>query len=205
MAKLFFRYGAMGSSKTANALMVQYNYYEKGQRTVFFKPSIDNRDGANIVKSRIGLQTEAVIVEPSHNIFNVMIDLMSEDEIDCVIIDESQFLSPQHIDQLADLVDQYNIPVICYGLRCDFQGNLFEGSRRLMEMADAIEEIKTVCWCGAKAIMNARVSDGRVVREGEQVQIGGNESYISLCRRHWKSGEVGAVTLASGENVTVGV
>ena len=190
MANLFFRYGSMGSSKTANALMVQYNYYEKGQKAIFLKPVTDNRDGANIVKSRIGLHTEAIVVSVDDNIEAMVYDLLKTQPVDCIIVDEAQFLSASHIDQLSEIVDEHNIPVICYGLRCDFQGHFFEGSRRLMEIADKVEEVKTVCWCGSKATMNARVSNGRVVREGDQVQIGGNEAYVSLCRRHWKRGEL---------------
>ena len=166
MAKLYFRYGAMGSSKTANAVMVQYNYRERGQRVLMLKPKIENRDGATVVRSRCGLVAQCRYVEELGGI-----DLTG---IDCIIVDERE------------------IPVICYGLRTDFRGELFEGSRELLRWADTIEEIKTVCWCGRKATFNARVQNGRIVREGEQIMMGGNSAYVSLCRRHWKEGNLGS-------------
>lgn len=182
MAKLYFRYGAMGSSKTANAIMVQYNYQERGQNALMLKPRLDSRDGENTVGSRSGLNAPCRYVEELDNI-----DLRN---YDCVIVDEAQFLTKDQVQRLTDIVDDMNIPVICYGLRADFQGNLFEGSHWLMAWADSIEEIKTVCWCGKKAIMNARVAGGKVVKAGEQIVLGGNESYVALCRRHWSRGEL---------------
>ena len=184
MAKLYFRYGAMGSNKTANAVMVQYNYRERGQQVLMLKPKLENRDGATVVRSRCGLEAECRFVEDLPGI--------SLEGIDCVIVDEAHFLTRAQVRSLVDIVDDYNIPVICYGLRTDFRGELFEGSRELLCWADTIEEIKTVCWCGKKATFNARVSNGKIVREGEQIMLGGNSTYISLCRRHWKSGELGA-------------
>ena len=182
MAKLYFRYGAMGSSKTANAIMVQYNYQERGQNALMLKPLLDNRDGARVVASRSGLSAPCRFVE----------DLPSIDvtAYDCVIVDEAQFLRKEQVEELVGIVDDLGIPVICYGLRADFQGNLFEGSHWLMAWADTIEEIKTVCWCGRKATCNARVQDGRVVKAGEQIMLGGNESYVALCRKHWARGEL---------------
>ena len=185
MAKLYFRYGAMGSSKTANAVMVQYNYKERGCEVLMLKPRLENRDGATLVRSRCGLEAECRYVEDLPQI-----DLKG---IACVIVDEAHFLTADQVRQLVDIVDDYGIPVICYGLRTDFRGELFEGSRELLCWADTIEEIKTICWCGRKATFNARVSDGKIVRHGEQILLGGNSTYISLCRRHWKSGELGAV------------
>ena len=182
MAKLYFRYGAMGSSKTANAIMVQYNYQERGQNALMLKPRLDSRDGARTVGSRSGLNAPCRYVEELDDI-----DLTV---FDCVIVDEAQFLTKAQVQRLADIVDGMDIPVICYGLRADFQGNLFEGSHWLMAWADSIEEIKTVCWCGKKAIMNARVANGKVVKAGEQIVLGGNESYVALCRRHWARGEL---------------
>lgn len=182
MAKLYFRYGAMGSSKSANAIMVQYNYYERGQNALMLKPCLDHRDGARIVGSRSGLSAPCSYVEEIDDI-----DLSS---YNCVIVDEAQFLTKEQVEKLADIADDKNIPVICYGLRADFQGNLFEGSTWLMAWADTIEEIKTVCWCGRKATYNARVINGKVARQGEQIVLGGNESYVALCRKHWKSGEL---------------
>lgn len=183
MAKLYFRYGAMGSSKTANAVMVQYNYRERGCEVLMLKPKLENRDGATIVRSRCGLEAECRYVEDLPKI-----DLTG---ISCVIVDEAHFLTRSQVRALVDIVDDYGIPVICYGLRTDFRGELFEGSRELLCWADTIEEIKTICWCGRKATFNARVHDGKIVREGEQIMLGGNSTYISLCRRHWKSGELG--------------
>ena len=182
MAKLYFRYGAMGSSKTANAIMVQYNYQERGQKALMLKPRLDNRDGARLVGSRAGLQAPCFYVEE--------LDSLDLSQYDCVIVDEAQFLKKEQVRRLVDIVDEMNVPVICYGLRSDFQGNLFEGSQWLLAWADTIEEIKTVCWCGRKATCNARVFDGRVVKTGEQIMLGGNESYVALCRRHWERGQL---------------
>ena len=184
MAKLYFRYGAMGSSKTANAVMVQYNYRERGCEVLMLKPQLENRDGATIVRSRCGLEAECRFVEELPQI-----DLTG---IACVIVDEAHFLTRAQVLSLVDIVDERDIPVICYGLRTDFRGELFEGSRELLCWADTIEEIKTVCWCGRKATFNARVQGGRIVREGEQILLGGNSTSISLCRKHWKSGELGS-------------
>ena len=181
MAKLYFRYGAMGSSKTANAIMVQYNYEERGQKALMVKPALEKRDGNRIVASRSGLQAPCTLME----------ELTPEiaRQYNCIIVDEAQFLTKEQVQTLVEIADRENIPVICYGLRADFQGNLFEGSHWLLAWADSIEEIKTVCWCGKKATCNARLSDGKVVREGEQVMLGGNESYIALCRKHWMEGK----------------
>lgn len=182
MAKLYFRYGAMGSSKTANAIMVQYNYRERGQNALMLKPRLDNRDGDNIVGSRSGLTARCRFVEE--------LDSIDVSKYDCLIVDEAQFMTKAQVQKLADIVDDYNIPVICYGLRADFQGNLFEGSHWLLAWADTIEEIKTVCWCGRKATCNTRVFNGRVTKEGQQIMLGGSESYVALCRRHWQRGEL---------------
>ena len=180
MAKLYFRYGAMGSSKTANALMVQYNYLERGQNALLFKPRLDTRDGDKSVVSRSGLRASCEYIED--------IDTIDLTDCDCIIVDEAQFLTREQVFHLSDIVDEKNIPVICYGLRADFLGNLFEGSQTLMAIADTIEEIKTVCWCGRKATFNARIVNGKVAKAGAQIQLGGNESYVALCRRHWKDG-----------------
>lgn len=187
MAKLYFRYGAMGSSKTANAIMVQYNYHERGQNALMIKPRLDNRDGERIVGSRSGLSAPCIYMEE--------IDTVDLNTYNCIIVDEAQFLKKEQVQRLADIADNMNIPVICYGLRADFQGNLFEGSTWLMAWADTIEEIKTVCWCGRKATYNARVVNGKVARQGEQIVLGGNESYVALCRRHWSSGELAPIEI----------
>ncbi len=182
MAKLYFRYGAMGSSKSANAIMVRHNYLERGQKVLMLKPRLDTRDGATTIGSRCGLMCECRFVEE--------LDSFPIKEYDCVIVDEAQFLTRAQVEQLVHIVDVDNVPVIAYGLRADFQGNLFEGSRCLLAWADTIEEIKTICWCGKKATCNARVVNGKVVKEGEQIQLGGNESYVSLCRKHWAEGRL---------------
>ena len=184
MAKLYFRYGAMGSSKTANAIMVQYNYKERGQKVLMLKPQLDNRDGERTVMSRCGLKTECAFVEELPG--------LDVSGYDCLIVDEAQFLTKEQVQRLVAIVDEQNIPVICYGLRADFQGNLFEGSHWLMAWADTIEEVKTICWCGRKATCNARVMGGKVVKEGDQILLGGNSQYVSLCRRHWAQGDLGS-------------
>ena len=183
MAKLYYRYGAMGSSKTANAIMVRYNYTERNQQVLMVKPRLDTRDGERTVLSRCGLSAECVFMEELPDI--------DGRRYDCVIVDEAQFLTKEQVQLLVHIVDDLNVPVIAYGLRADFQGNFFEGSMWLMAWADTIEEIKTICWCGKKAICNARVVDGRVVKEGDQILLGGSSQYVSLCRRHWQSGELG--------------
>ena len=185
MAKLYFRYGAMGSSKTANAIMVQYNYAERGQSALMVKPKLDNRDGERIVASRSGLSSHCIYME------ELTSDIATT--YDCIIVEEAQFLTRSQVELLTTIVDELNVPVIAYGLRADFQGNLFEGSQWLLAWADSIEEIKTVCWCGKKATYNARICNGKVVKEGEQVMLGGNESYTALCRKHWKTGELGEI------------
>lgn len=182
LAKLYFRYGAMGSSKTANAIMVQYNYKERGQKALLLKPKLETRDGEKMVRSRCGLCAPCEYVED--------LDKLPIHEYDCLIVDEAQFLTKKQVQKLADIVDRDNIPVMAYGLRADFQGNLFEGSQYLLAWADTIEEVKTVCWCGRKATYNARIHNGKVVKTGEQILLGGNESYVSLCRKHWAEGRL---------------
>ena len=187
MAKLYFRYGAMGSSKTANALMVRYNYEEKGQHAVLLKPRLDNRDGATVLQSRIGLSAECEFVE---DFLARTRDKEDWTDVAAIIVDEAQFLTKEQVEQLSDLVDFRDVPVICYGLRTDFTSSLFDGSRRLLELADRIEEIPTVCWCGRRAHFNARFADGKIVRTGAQVMLGANDSYVSLCRKHFKEGKL---------------
>lgn len=183
MAKLYFRYGAMGSSKTANAIMVRYNYWERGQNALMLKPRLDTRDGERVVRSRVGLEAPCRFVEE--------LDEIDATQYDCLIVDEAQFLTREQVLKLVNIVDGQNVPVVAYGLRADFQGNLFEGSKWLMAWADTIEEVKTVCWCGRKATCNARISNGRVIKTGEQIMLGGNESYVALCRKHWAEGNLG--------------
>ena len=184
MAKLYFRYGAMGSSKTANAIMVQYNYHERGQNALMVKPRLDNRDGERIVGSRSGLSAPCIYMEELETV-----DLSA---YNCIIVDEAQFLTKDEVYYLVHLVDDCDIPVICYGLRADFKGELFPGSYHLLVLADKLEEVKTICWCGKKAAFNARFDEeGHVVKEGAQVVLGANDRYIGLCRRHWMAGDLG--------------
>ena len=196
MAKLYFRYGAMGSSKSANILMVRYNYEERGQYAVLLKPRTDNRDGEHEIQSRIGLSAPAEYVDEFlKEIAEFWDDEISEytyhgKKVDAILVDEAQFLSPEEVDTLSDIVDFYNIPVLCYGLRTDFLNHLFSGSRRLMEIADVIEEVPTVCWCGKRAQCNTRYANGKIVREGAQIMLGSNESYVALCRKHYKEGRL---------------
>ena len=187
MAKLYFKYGAMGSSKSAQALITKYNYEENDMQVWLIKPSADTRDGADILRSRIGLEARAEVMLPDVNIFARFADTQLG-RCNVVIVDECQFLTENQIDQLRMVVDEYAVPVLCFGLRTDFQTRLFPGSRRLMELADVIEEIKTMCDCGAKATVNARICDGYIVTEGAQVVLGGNDSYIAMCHRCYKQG-----------------
>ncbi len=184
MAKLYFKYGAMGSSKTAQALITKFNYEEKNMGVWLIKPSTDTRDGADIVRSRAGLEAKAEIIRPDDNIYDMLESVMTQKSIDVVIADECQFFTPGQIEMLRKIVDDKNLPVLCFGLRTDFLTRLFPGSMRLMEIADCIEEIKTMCHCGSKATVNARIDkDGKVVTEGSQIMLGGNDSYIAMCHR----------------------
>ena len=187
MAQLYFKYGAMGSSKTANALMARFNYEERGQKALMVKPRLDTRDGDHMVRSRIGLTHPCIYFDE--------LRATPDEELqknDCIIVDEAQFLSKAQVQKLVDVVDQLHIPVICYGLRADFRGELFPGSYHLLVLSDKLEEVKTICWCGRKAAFNARFNkEGHVVKEGAQVVIGANDQYIGLCRRHWMSGDLG--------------
>lgn len=187
MAKLYFKYGAMGSSKTAQALITKYNYEENDLNVWLIKPSADTRDGADILRSRIGLQARVEVIGPQVDIFE-RFTREKAGACDVVIVDECQFMTESQIDQLRAIVNEYSIAVLCFGLRTDFQTRLFPGSRRLMELADVIEEIKTMCDCGAKATINARICDGLIVTEGAQVVLGGNDSYIAMCHRCYVHG-----------------
>ena len=184
MAKLYFKYGAMGSSKTAQALVTKYNYEERNMKVMFLKPATDTRYGEEIVRSRIGLQAKAIVIPPEQDVYK----LYAEKYRDCkaVIVDECQFLTPQQVDQLAQITIDFDVAVLCFGLRTDFQTHFFPGSLRLMELAESISEIKSVCDCGAKATVNARLDDeGNVVFEGAQVVLGGNDRYRAMCRKCW--------------------
>ena len=184
MAKLYFKYGAMGSSKSAQALITKFNYEELGMTVWLIKPSIDTRDGADLIRSRIGLSCRAEVISPGQD---VKAAYRAAGKHDVIIADEAQFFTPEQIDQLRTLVDEEDLPVLCFGLRTDFLTHFFPGARRLMELADSLTEIKTVCACGRKATVNARIDgSGRVVTEGAQVMLGGNDSYVAMCHKCWK-------------------
>ena len=188
MAKLYFKYGAMGSSKTAQALITKYNYEENDMRVWLIKPSADTRDGAQVLRSRIGLEAQVDVITPAIDVYRLF-EETKKDQCDVIIVDECQFLVPEQIDQLRAIVNDFSVPVLCFGLRTDFQTKLFPGSHRLMELADCIEEIKTMCDCGAKATVNARIdSTGHIVTEGAQVVLGGNDSYIAMCHKCYIAG-----------------
>ena len=188
MAKLYFKYGAMGSSKTAQALITKYNYEENGLKVWLIKPSADTRDGMDILRSRIGLEARVQVVLPSADIYEIFV-AQKNGACDVIITDECQFFTPEQVDQLRAIVNDYDIPVMCFGLRTDFLTHLFPGSRRLMEIADTIQEIKTICDCGNKATVNARIdAEGHIITQGEQVFLGGNDSYIAMCHRCWLRG-----------------
>lgn len=187
MAKLYFKYGAMGSSKSAQALMTKFNYEEKGRSVWLIKPYADNRDGnKGVVRSRIGIESKADVISRTDDLYDSFITGVNRNT-DVIIADECQFFSPEQIDELRRIVDEHDIPVLCFGLRTDFQTKLFPGSRRLLEIADSITEIKTICKCGKKATVNARLdANGKIITKGDQVFIGGNESYDAMCHQCWK-------------------
>ena len=194
MAQLYFKYGALGASKTANVLMTRFNYEERGQQTLLVKPRMDTRDGDHMVASRIGLSYPCIYFDELKQL-----TIMELQQNACIFVDEAQFLTREEVMHLVYLVDDLEIPVICYGLRADFKGELFPGSEALLAWADKLEEMKTICWCGRKATFNARFdSTGKVLKEGEQVVLGANDQYIGLCRKHWRSGDLGP---DFGENV----
>ena len=183
MAKLYFKYGAMGSSKTAQALITKYNYEENDMKVWLIKPSADTRDGEALLRSRIGLEAKVEVMRPETDIAARFEEKLGE-HYNAVIVDECQFLTEKQIDELRSIVNDHGVPVMCFGLRTDFQTKLFPGSRRLMEVADTIQEIKTMCDCGAKATVNARIDGtGHIVTEGAQVVLGGNDSYIAMCHK----------------------
>ena len=194
MSKLYFKFGAMASSKTANALMTRFNYEEKGNHVWLIKPDLDNRDDytdengnrVTVVKSRIGLSAVADVVGRDEDIHARFTTLKAAAPIDVIICDECQFLTADQVDQMKYIAEVCDTPVLCFGLRSDFQTHLFDGSKRLFEIADSITEIKSVCRCGKKAIVNARLQNGKVVVEGDQIEIGGNDKYEGMCWGCWQ-------------------
>lgn len=187
MAKLYFYYSAMNAGKSTVLLQSAYNYQEKGMDTLLFTPSVDNRYGSGKIHSRIGLDAEAVSFDKDFNLFEYTQNVkLQNSKLKCVLLDEAQFLSKQQVKQLTDIVDKLDLPVLAYGLRSDYRGEPFEGSLYLLIWADNIVEIKTICHCGKKAIMNMRIdAEGRAVKQGEQLHIGGNDQYVALCRKHY--------------------
>jgi thymidine kinase len=188
--KLYFRYGTMGSAKTALLLTTAYNFEERGMRYVCLKPFVDTRESTNVIRSRIGIERECRWIYHETDIYEMAREMFGQTDavIDWILVDEAQFLTADQIDQLSRIVDDFGSNVICYGLRTDFKSRLFEGSRRLFEIADTIDEIKSTCTCGRKTIINARIDrNGDFVEEGEQVEIGGDERYIAVCRKCWRN------------------
>lgn len=188
--KLYFRYGTMGSAKTALLLTTAYNFEERGMRYVCLKPVIDTRETTNVIRSRIGIERECRWIYAESDLYDMIRQLSIEAQavLDWILVDEAQFLTAAQVDQLARVVDDFGSNVICYGLRTDFRSSLFEGSRRLFEIADTIDEIKSTCTCGNKTIINARIDvNGDFVEEGAQVEIGGDDRYIAVCRKCWRN------------------
>lgn len=190
MAQLYYRYSTMNAGKSIEVIKVAYNYEERDKRALLLVPSIDNRYGTGVITSRVGLQREAMIVNDNTNILELFMKEDAQQHVDCVIVDECQFLRKHHVQELVEIVDTFNVPVLAYGLKNDFRNELFEGSYYMLVYADKIEEIKTICWCGRKATMVARVVDGKFVKQGEQIVVGGNDMYVSLCRKHYNDGRV---------------
>lgn len=187
MAKLYFYYSAMNAGKSTALLQSSYNYQERGMNTQLYIPKIDDRSGSGKIASRIGIESEADVFSPEDNLFSMTESKLQENPIHCILVDEAQFLSKAQVYQLGEIVDRLDVPVLAFGLRTDFQGNLFDGSAYLLAWADNLKEIKTICHCGHKAIMVVRTdSEGNPVKEGSQVEVGGNERYVSMCRKHYK-------------------
>jgi thymidine kinase len=196
-SKLYFYYGAMGAAKTSQLLITNFNYLEKGMTTILITPEIDNRCEKGIIKSRIGMEAKADIVANNQKnlykevlIYKEVLNNLKYKTIDVIIVDEVQFLTVKQINQLSDIVDQLNITVLCFGLKTDFKNKLFPGSKRLIELADTIIELKTMCHCGKKATCNMRINNGKAIKNGSQIQVGGNESYVAVCRKCWKDGRI---------------
>ena len=192
MAKLYFHYSSMNAGKSTALLQANHNYGERGMSTMLFTAKLDDRDGVGVIRSRIGIEHDALVFGSDDDLLGLVKVELGKRPVDCVLIDEAQFLSKAQVDQLTQVVDEENVPVLTYGLRTDFLGETFEGSEYLMAWADEIKEIKAICHCGKKATMNARVdSSGRMETEGNQIEIGGNERYVSLCRRCFSKSDTG--------------
>lgn len=186
MAQLYFYYSAMNAGKSTSLLQSSFNYKERGMKTVVYTAELDNRFGVGKVTSRVGLSEDATLFNKSTNLY----EEVKENPVDCVLVDEAQFLSKDQVQQLAKIADDLDVPVLCYGLRTDFQGELFDGSKYLLSWADKLVELKTICHCGRKASMVLRVNNGKPIYDGEQIQIGGNDQYVSVCRKHYFEGVI---------------
>ena len=192
MAKLYFNYSSMNAGKSTILLQANHNYKERGMNTIIYTSSVDDRYGKKEIVSRIGLKAESNIFSDNTNIYKEVISFYKENKVDCVLIDEAQFLNKDQVAQLGQIVDDLDVPVLTFGIRTDFKGNLFEGSKYLLAWADNLKEIKTVCHCGRKATMVLRLNEsGKVIEKGEQIEIGGNEKYVSICRKHFYEKNIG--------------
>ena len=191
MAQLYYRYSTMNAGKSLEVIKVAHNYEERGKRVLVLVPSIDDRYGEGVITSRVGVQREGIAVNDDTNLLEMFLRENEKEKVDCVLIDECQFLKKHHVQELVEIVDSCSVPVLAYGLKNDFRNELFEGSYYMLVYADKIEEIKTICWCGRKATMVARVVDGKFVKQGEQIVVGGNDMYVSLCRKHYNDGRLG--------------
>ena len=191
MAQLYYRYSTMNAGKSIEIIKVAHNYEERDKRVLVLSSGIDDRYGIGLITSRIGIQRKAVAIHDDTNILELFMKEDAKEKISCVLVDECQFLKKHHVEELAEIVDSCDVPVLAYGLKNDFRNELFEGSYYMLVYADKIEEIKTICWCGRKATMVARVIDGRFVKQGKQIVIGGDDMYVSLCRKHYNDGRLG--------------
>ena len=191
MAQLYYRYSTMNAGKSIELIKVAYNYEERGKRVMTLVPVVDDRYGMGVITSRIGVQRDAITIGDDVNILELFIKEDAKKKIDCVLVDECQFLKKHHVLELAEIVDSFDVPVLAYGLKNDFRNELFEGSYYMLIYADKIEEIKTICWCGRKATMVARLVGGKIVKQGAQIVVGGNDMYVSLCRKHYNDGRIG--------------
>ncbi|MDR2295580.1 MAG: thymidine kinase [Clostridiales Family XIII bacterium] len=200
MAQLYYRYSAMNAGKSLELIRVAHNYEERGMRVLVLTPAVDDRGGVGRVVSRTGIARDALLIFDETNILTLFMSEDARERIACVLIDEGQFLKKHHIQELTEIVDSCDTPVMVYGLKNDFKNELFEGSYYLLVYADKIEEIKTICWCGRKATMVARVADGKFVKSGAQVMIGGHDMYVSLCRKHYNDGRIGEEGTRPSEN-----
>ena len=191
MAQLYYRYSTMNAGKSAEVIRIAHNYEERGKRVLTLVPGVDDRHGKGKITSRIGIQRDAIVVNEETNILQLFVAEDAKEEIACVLLDECQFLKKHHVEELVEIVDSFDVPVLAYGLKNDFRNEIFEGSYYLLVYADKIEEVNTIWWCGRKATMVARIVDGKMTKSGDQIVVGGNDMYVSLCRKHYNDGRIG--------------